>query len=46
MLDRSLGSSDTGRPRVTVRGTVQIRTGALEVDDVLLTWAKGLVVTD
>jgi [ribosomal protein S18]-alanine N-acetyltransferase len=37
-----LGFSDTGEPARRVVGTVQIRTGSLEVDDLLLTWAKGL----
>lgn len=41
-LYRSLGFEDTGRPPVEVRGTVQIRTGPIEVDDTLLTWEKKL----
>jgi len=41
-LYRSLGFRDTGQAPVTVRGTIQIRTGPLEVDDVLLTWEKVL----
>jgi ribosomal protein S18 acetylase RimI-like enzyme len=39
-LYRSLGFEDTGvAPRV-VRGTIEIRTGPLEVDDTMLTWEK------
>ena len=41
-LYRSLGYADTGLPPRRVLGTVQIRTGPLEVDDTLLTWEKRL----
>ena len=41
-LYRSLGYTDTGIPPRRVVGTVQIRTGPLEVDDTLLTWEKRL----
>jgi GNAT superfamily N-acetyltransferase len=41
-LYRSLGYADTGIPPRRVVGTVQIRTGPLEVDDTLLTWEKRL----
>jgi [ribosomal protein S18]-alanine N-acetyltransferase len=41
-LYRRLGFSDTGLPPRHVQGTVQIRTGPLEVDDTLLTWEKPL----
>ena len=34
--------SDSGQPPKRVRGTVQIRSGPLEVDDTLLTWEKRL----
>jgi len=42
-LYRSLGFIDTGLTPVTVHGTIHVRTGPLEVDDVLLTWEKKLV---
>ncbi len=41
-LYRALGYGDTGLPPRRVQGTVMIRTGPLEVDDTLLTWAKRL----
>jgi ribosomal protein S18 acetylase RimI-like enzyme len=41
-LYRSLGFAETGLPPRRVLGTVQIRTGPLEVDDTLLTWEKQL----
>ena len=41
-LYRKLGFADTGIPPKRVQGTVQIRTGPLEVDDTLLTWEKRL----
>ena len=41
-LYRSLGFADTGLPPRRVVGTVQIRTGPLDVDDTLLTWEKQL----
>ncbi len=41
-LYRKLGFADTGIPPRRVKGTVQIRTGPLEVDDTLLTWETPL----
>jgi ribosomal protein S18 acetylase RimI-like enzyme len=41
-LYRSLGYRDSGLPQLRVQGTVQIRTGPLEVDDTLLTWQNEL----
>ena len=41
-LYRSLGFRDTGRDAIVVQGTIQIRTGPIEVDDRLLTWEKRL----
>jgi ribosomal protein S18 acetylase RimI-like enzyme len=41
-LYRKLGYRDTGLPPRRVHGTVLIRTGPLEVDDTLLTWAVDL----
>jgi len=41
-LYRRLGYVDSDIPPKHVRGTVQIRTGPLEVDDTLLTWEKPL----
>ena len=41
-LYRALGYRDTGRPARRVRGTVQLRSGPLEVDDTLLTWQRKL----
>ena len=41
-LYRKLGFADTGIPPRRVQGTVQIRTGPLEVDDTLLTWETSL----
>jgi ribosomal protein S18 acetylase RimI-like enzyme len=43
-LYRRLGYADAGIPPKHVHGTIQIRTGPLEVDDTLLTWEKGLAV--
>jgi ribosomal protein S18 acetylase RimI-like enzyme len=43
-LYRSLGYRDSGLPPKRVTGTVEIRTGPLEVDDTLLTWEKKLPV--
>ena len=40
---RALGYRDAGVPPRRVRGTVQIRSGPLEVDDTLLTWERDLV---
>ena len=39
-LYRSCGFADTGEPPRRVLGTVQIRTGPIEVDDTLVTWEK------
>jgi ribosomal protein S18 acetylase RimI-like enzyme len=39
---RALGYRDAGLPPLRVQGTVQIRTGPLQVDDTLLTWQKEL----
>ncbi len=41
-LYNSCGFADTGKPHLRVQGTVQIRTGPIEVDDTLLTWEKVL----
>jgi ribosomal protein S18 acetylase RimI-like enzyme len=41
-LYRGLGYRDVGIPARRVQGTIQIRTGPLEVDDTLLTWEKAL----
>jgi ribosomal protein S18 acetylase RimI-like enzyme len=41
-LYRALGYRDSGLPPMRVQGTVQIRTGPIEVDDMLLTWQKKL----
>ena len=41
-LYRGLGYRDAGVPPKRVQGTIQIRTGPLEVDDTLLTWEKTL----
>lgn len=41
-LYSSQGYADTGLPPRHVKGTIQIRTGPIEVDDVLLTWEKHL----
>jgi GNAT superfamily N-acetyltransferase len=44
-LYRKLGYRDTGLPPRRVTGTVQIRTGPLEVDDTLLTWERTLSIS-
>jgi len=44
-LYRALGYHDSGLPPVRVQGTVQIRTGLLEVDDTLLTWERDLSIS-
>jgi ribosomal protein S18 acetylase RimI-like enzyme len=44
-LYRSLGYRDSGLPPVHVKGTVQIRTGPIDVDDTLLTWEKEVART-
>ena len=41
-LYRGLGYRDAGVPPRRVKGTIQIRSGPLEVDDTLLTWEKFL----
>lgn len=43
---RALGYRDTGAAPLRVQGTVQIRTGPLEVDDTLLTWQRALAGVD
>jgi GNAT superfamily N-acetyltransferase len=42
-LYRSCGYADIGAPARRVQGTIMIRTGAIEVDDTLLTWEKPLM---
>jgi GNAT superfamily N-acetyltransferase len=42
VLYRGRGYVDSGLPPRRVQGTIQIRTGPLEVDDTLLTWEKNL----
>jgi GNAT superfamily N-acetyltransferase len=44
-LYRALGYRDSGLPPVHVQGTVQIRTGPLEVNDTLLTWHRDLSIS-
>jgi GNAT superfamily N-acetyltransferase len=44
-LYRRLGYRDAGTPARRVTGTVQIRTGPLDVDDTLLTWEKPLSIS-
>jgi len=39
---RALGYRDRGLPPKRVTGTVQIRTGPIEVNDTLLTWEKAV----
>ena len=41
-LYRRCGFADIGAPARRVQGTIMLRTGAIEVDDVLLTWEKTL----
>jgi ribosomal protein S18 acetylase RimI-like enzyme len=41
-LYRHLGYGDVGVPPRRVHDTIRIRTGAIEVDDTLLTWEKSL----
>jgi len=43
-LYRGLGYGDAGVPPRRVQGTIQIRSGPLEVDDTLLTWEKVIEV--
>lgn len=43
-LYRGLGYEECGVPPRRVRGTIQIRSGPLDVDDTLLTWEKKLAV--
>jgi len=38
----SCGYLDTGAPPRRVQGTIQVRTGPIEVDDTLLIWEKAL----
>ena len=45
-LYRKLGYRDSGAPPRRVRGTVQIRSGSLDVDDTLLMWEKPLLGRD
>ena len=39
-LFRACGYADVGIPPQRVQGTIVLRTGPLEVDDMLLTWEK------
>jgi [ribosomal protein S18]-alanine N-acetyltransferase len=41
-LYETLGYADAGVPPKRVQGTIQLRTGPIEVDDTLLTWEKRL----
>ena len=41
-LYRACGYIDAGPPPKRVEGTIEIRTGPIEVDDTLLTWEKRL----
>jgi ribosomal protein S18 acetylase RimI-like enzyme len=41
-LYRGLGYIEAGIPPRRVQGTIQLRTGPIEVDDTLLTWEKAL----
>jgi ribosomal protein S18 acetylase RimI-like enzyme len=41
-LYRTCGYADVGLEPEHVNGTIQIRTGPIEVDDVLITWEKNL----
>ena len=41
-LYRGCGYVDAGLPPTRVAGTIEIRTGPIEVDDTLLTWEKRL----
>jgi [ribosomal protein S18]-alanine N-acetyltransferase len=45
-LYRKLGYRDSGLEPRRVTGTVQIRSGPLEVDDTLLTWQKDVSISD
>jgi GNAT superfamily N-acetyltransferase len=45
-LYRRLGFVDAGLPPKRVKGTIQIRSGPLEVDDTLLLWEKRLDPVD
>jgi ribosomal protein S18 acetylase RimI-like enzyme len=42
-LYQTLGFVDAGFPPKRVQGTVNLRTGPMEVDDTLLTWEKRLI---
>jgi ribosomal protein S18 acetylase RimI-like enzyme len=39
-LYRDCGYIDVGLEPVRVKGTIEIRTGPIEVDDILITWEK------
>jgi ribosomal protein S18 acetylase RimI-like enzyme len=41
-LYRKCGYADAGLPPHRVHGTIEIRTGPIEVDDTVLTWEKSL----
>jgi ribosomal protein S18 acetylase RimI-like enzyme len=41
-LYRACGYADVGIPPRRVAGTIELRTGAIEVEDTLLTWEKRL----
>jgi RimJ/RimL family protein N-acetyltransferase len=41
-LYRTIGFSDIGLDPRPVKGTIVIRTGPIEVDDVLITWEKDI----
>jgi ribosomal protein S18 acetylase RimI-like enzyme len=45
-LYASLGYEDTGQAPRHVKGTIEIRSGPLEVDDTLLTWHRKLEAVD
>ena len=44
-LYRRCGYVDSGVPPMRVQGTIEIRTGRIEVDDTMLTWEKSLART-
>ena len=44
-LYRKCGYADVGIDPRRVKGTVDVRTGPIEVDDVILTWEKDLAAT-
>jgi GNAT superfamily N-acetyltransferase len=45
-LYRTSGYSDVGLEPRQVQGTIEIRTGPIEVDDVIITWEKRLAEAD